>query len=540
MRLLAYGGVVLIAIQACTFNVPGLAPVDGGADADCVASLETCNGRDDDCDGEVDEDFNLLVDVSHCGQCGYSCPDDPSNAASNCVNGICTLLCDHRFENCDNDIANGCEASLNAAETCGDCENRCEAPTPLCTHSATTGYGCVSSCPSGTELCGASCIDTSQSTNHCGSCDNQCPAWPSSSPTCEEGRCGYLCDAGYHDCDGEETTGCEENLTSTENCGACGSPCDPNNALGSCATGTCQIVSCEADFDDCSGGVEDGCETSLLTLSDCTGCGVLCDLPHANVSCVTGECLLLDCHDGWGDCSDDEGCETPLGTEENCSACGDRCALDNAVASCVDEACQLDECNAFFDDCNERSFDGCEASLLEDIDNCGWCGNRCLPLEECISGICTHDICLDWCDCDATCTVEDACQCTSGCTCGDMVCAANCSARCSGVGTLCVLDATSVSNLDPFFCGDRATCIVDMSGSGGNLDGGERTCTGQHTSCYFNCEDTSNCLPNCLDRADCVLRCEGASNCRFDRCWTDVVSCPGDILACGTDCDSIL
>jgi hypothetical protein len=30
---------------------------------------EVCNGLDDDCDGEVDEDFDLMSDVMNCGAC---------------------------------------------------------------------------------------------------------------------------------------------------------------------------------------------------------------------------------------------------------------------------------------------------------------------------------------------------------------------------------------------------------------------------------------------------------------------------------------
>ena len=39
---------------------------------------ETCNGRDDDCDGRVDEDFldsrGRYVKNEHCGACTTACP----------------------------------------------------------------------------------------------------------------------------------------------------------------------------------------------------------------------------------------------------------------------------------------------------------------------------------------------------------------------------------------------------------------------------------------------------------------------------------
>lgn len=552
MKLLLCGGVifVFVALSACTLNVAGRlrdndqtdADADTDADGDtgdCVPSLEACNGLDDDCDGEIDEDFDLQTDLDHCGQCDRPCLGDPPNASPTCESGLCTLECDRGFANCDDDIGSGCEANLTSSDTCGSCERRCTDPTPLCAQHADSTYECVSSCPDGTELCGASCIDTSQSTNHCGGCDNRCDSWAHASPICVNSVCGFECDEGFYDCDEVDATGCEDDLTSLENCGDCGDLCDPDNAVGSCVDRVCQIAYCDADFGDCSGGVDDGCETSLLTLSDCTACGVLCELPRADASCATGECLVATCSDGWDDCTAEDGCETQLGTESDCSGCGDDCTLDNAIGECVDGVCDIDECVEFYDNCNAYVPDGCEASLLDDPENCGWCSHRCLPIEECINGVCSTGICLPECDCDATCTTDDACDCSAGCLCDAMVCADDCSARCNGAGTMCMLDATSVSNLTPFFCGNGAMCWVDMSGSGGNLNSGERTCTGRDTACFINCEDASNCHPNCLDNARCVLRCEGASNCSFEDCWTTEDTCPGNVRVCGVDCDSI-
>ncbi|MGB0679207.1 MAG: hypothetical protein ACPGUV_06055 [Polyangiales bacterium] len=51
----------------------------------CFAgALESCNGFDDDCDGEVDEDFDLASDAAHCGVCGFAC-----QSGKKCVLGVC-------------------------------------------------------------------------------------------------------------------------------------------------------------------------------------------------------------------------------------------------------------------------------------------------------------------------------------------------------------------------------------------------------------------------------------------------------------------
>ncbi len=37
---------------------------------------QTCDGIDDDCDGSTDEDFDLQVDLAHCGACNRACAFD--------------------------------------------------------------------------------------------------------------------------------------------------------------------------------------------------------------------------------------------------------------------------------------------------------------------------------------------------------------------------------------------------------------------------------------------------------------------------------
>ncbi len=104
-------------------------PEDGGGDP-CTA--EVCNDTDDDCDGRIDEDFDLRADPSNCGACGRSCVF--RNGAGICNAGECTITsCTAPFDDCDDDASNGCETDTSASTShCGACGNVCRNPERRC------------------------------------------------------------------------------------------------------------------------------------------------------------------------------------------------------------------------------------------------------------------------------------------------------------------------------------------------------------------------------------------------------------------------
>jgi hypothetical protein len=100
--------------------------VDGGS---CVA--EQCNGEDDDCDGEVDETFDLSTDAANCGECGRAC--SIAGGTASCEAGECAVGgCDAGRDDCDGEVANGCEADLTLPASCGDCGTQCRPPNRDC------------------------------------------------------------------------------------------------------------------------------------------------------------------------------------------------------------------------------------------------------------------------------------------------------------------------------------------------------------------------------------------------------------------------
>lgn len=400
----------------------------------CVTGFANCNGSPTDgC--EVD----ISIDPDFCGSCEIACSDNHGTAS--CTNGVCGIMCDADFDDCNEDVGDGCEADLSSSTLhCSACETPCTASSGFsasCDDGVCNETDCGGVACGGQEPCGAcdddqTCNDVLDNEANCGACGVDCIA-QNGMPECQpQGGGAFACGIGsctapYADCDGALNNGCEVNtVASTSRCGGClasdPNPGDGGNcaaAVGSqhiaeatCASGGCTITSCNNGWADCDGDFDNGCEVDIRVNGDhCGGCtsgptsqwdgGVSCDEQFENGTgqCDARQCIFDSCSGVWGDCNGDatlaalgDGCET--NTDSSTSHCGgcssaggtpsggvdctDAIGSDDvADVDCTTGECEVEDCEGDYDDCNLDFDDGCEIDTSSDVDHCGGCGDAC-------------------------------------------------------------------------------------------------------------------------------------------------------------------
>ena len=244
--------------NAC-LDPPNAVAFCNGTDCDftCNVGFDNCNQTSPGCETD------LMDDLLNCGQCGLVCPIVLPNGTPDCSQGVCTVICDVGFANCDGILENGCEVNTaNDPLNCQACSVQCDTPpfsNATCTNS-TCGFVCLE----GYGDCNSDLgCETNLNTNssNCNACGIQCPFGVNSQPTCNNGICGLICDAGFANCNNIPEDGCETDITSsTSNCGQCNAVCQIYpNVIRTCVNGVCQY-DCAPGFLNCNGIITDGCE----------------------------------------------------------------------------------------------------------------------------------------------------------------------------------------------------------------------------------------------------------------------------------------
>jgi hypothetical protein len=456
--------------------------------------IDSCNPGFDDCDvASLDHhktgcETNISADQTHCGSCAVNCFNDTSATDWACDNGKCkSINCtDPNTTECNFDDGITCETNKTTIDNCGFCTNVCAAPnaTNTCVpDSSPQGWGCSFSCNQGYSDCDGlapnGCeINLTNDTTNCGGCGVNCDqqlGTAHGTTQCVNGACVIVCDPAWGNCNGSND-GCETPIVTTTNCGACGVPCNPANATGAtCASLVCDYGSCNQGYGDCNNVASDGCEQQTNTNQHCGGCNVPCQAPvGGTANCGSGSCVK-DCTGPQFDNCDGNpnNCE-PLNTSSNCGACGTPCtAPANGTADCSGYTC--------VQDCNPPSYDNCDGNPntcepLNANPNCGGCGITCNAPKTCQGGSCKCPGSQS--DCSGTCVNvlgndDNNCggcgvNCTGVATCSSGTCVCATGTYCQGAGC-CTGGKTC----------QAGACVCP----GGTLDCGTGTCYPGGTCC---------------------------------------------------------
>ncbi len=461
-----------------------------------------------------------------CHGCSYA---QSCNASSDCSLGEC-IMNSCQEGGCDNHALDGDETGVDCGGSCKPCRDGQPCVTPS---------DCASNVCGDDALCAAAtCSDGVRNGKElgvdCGGpfCDGCGVGAPCLIPAdCQSGSCddqtktcALNCSSNTGECDGNDADPCETNLlTSSQNCGECGHVCELGHANASCVGGTCQVASCKAPWLRCN--VEDaGCNVNGSTdVMNCGGCGVVCPDLHGTPSCVAGSCAI-ECDDGFGDCDNDPltGCEASTSDVDNCGKCGRKCPDDGGAPNCVQGKCGVSACDSGMGDCDNDQV--CETDLSSDSDNCGRCGNVCSVtngMARCDGGACVVERCTDgWANCDAAASdggYANGCEtnlASDSKNCG--ACEARCDTIAHGTGTC-----------------QSGNCALTCAGGFADCDGKfENGCEADTTSDPDHCGGCDNAcsIPNA------TAACSGSS-CSVGQCSGSYRDCTG-AAGCETDTSS--
>jgi hypothetical protein len=513
---------------------------------------EVCDGVDQDCDGDTDEE--TCDDADPCTTDVCLGGDGCENAPKSCDDGdACTTdSCDPASGACINEAV-VCDDGDACTDDACDSETGCVVPATSCDD----GDACTTdTCDSetGCENAAVSCDDASACTtdtcdsetgcaNVAISCDD---ADACTTDTCDAATgCAYaavVCD----DADACTTDSCD----AATGCAYAAVACDDADA---CTTDSCDAatgcVNADVDCDDADACTIDTCNAA-------TGCG------HTSISCDDSDACTTDscdaatgCVNADVDCDDADACTT-----DTCNAatgCGhtsiscddsDACTTDscdtatgcvNADVDCDDaDACTTDTCNAVTGcghadiSCNDS-----DACTTDSCDTATGCVNADVDCDD--SDACTTDTCNAASGCghtsiscdDSNACTTDSCDTASGCVNADVNC---------DDGNACTTDSCDTANgcvNAPLSCDDSDACTADSCDTVSGCVNAALDCEDSDACTVNDCDSATGCTTtplDCDDEDPCTDDlCDGAAG-----CYQQPTNCDdGDICNGGEACE---
>ncbi len=476
-------------------QVCGSAGTWGACDGEVTPADEVCNGEDDDCDDAIDEE---LDEQATCGEgiCQVTVDLCLDGVPSKCEPG------DPDPEESCNGLDDDCDGDVDETCTCMDGEVQSCYGGPMGTQGVGICHAGSQTCVDGTF---GDCVGAQTPVaESCDGFDNDCDLAtdennPGGGGACNTGLVG-VCQAGTQQCSAGALS-CVQNIAvSAETCDGLDNDCDTgvdegnpggggacNTGMpGACGPGTSQ---CQGGALSCVQNVAASAEVCDATDNDCDGTNNEGN-PGAGQGCVTG--LAGVCGPGTTACVG-----TTLVCNQNVGASGEVCdGLDNDCDTGTDEgnpggggACftgQSGPCSIGVNNCTGGAV-GCTQTVFPSADTCfdgvdqdcnGTVDDGCCAHNECTSGVallngctpCVSAVCAadPFCCSDAwddLCVFEVMTECgTTQCsTCSHGVCTQGAAlvAGCDA-GFGCV---QSVCTNDPFCCssGWDAQCVAEIA-----------------------------------------------------------------------------
>ncbi len=258
----------------------GVGSTDGGTDC-TLDAFDECNGRDDDCDGNIDEDELSRACGTSVGECRtgtQSCIDGAWGECSADAIGPSTERCGTGAdEDCDGSIDEGCACAPGQTMTCGENDvGRCALGEQTCNEDGAWGP-CIGAVNADLEVCNEE--------------DDDC-----------DGRTDeHVRQRSYRDGDSDgfgdplmQTEACEVPAGYVSNAMDCD---DSTAAVRPDATEVCNDVD-----EDCDGTADEGVATTYYRDADADGFGSAADTTDACSPPPGYVTDMTDCDDGCALC----------------------------------------------------------------------------------------------------------------------------------------------------------------------------------------------------------------------------------------------